>query len=195
MAGASLCALAQDQQPTLISLGDSVQAAPAAPARTLPNYRYVDMDRLLDGYTMAREYNAKMVTLQNDFEAKAKKHQQNIEYQTKQIQKKMEGRLYKTEIAYNADMKKLQKAQETAEAEMKKLQEDLQKKMVDYQALVMDSVTKYVAAYNAGKHYDAILLKAATLFIEPDLDITAELLTGLNFDYAKQQTATPATAQ
>lgn len=44
----------------------------------------------------------------------------------------------------------------------------------------------YIEEYNKTRGYDAILMKAATLYISPDLDITDEVLEGLNARYNKK---------
>ncbi len=53
------------------------------------------------------------------------------------------------------------------------------------QQTVNDSIENYIKEYNASKGYDAIFFKAATLYIDPELDITEEIVTGLNERYNK----------
>ena len=53
------------------------------------------------------------------------------------------------------------------------------------QQAVNDSIEAFVKEYNKTRGYDAILLKNATLFINPDLDITNEIVEGLNARYNK----------
>ena len=51
--------------------------------------------------------------------------------------------------------------------------------------IVNDSIMSYIKEYNESHHYDAIFMKAATLYINPDLDITDEIIEGLNARYNK----------
>ena len=53
------------------------------------------------------------------------------------------------------------------------------------QRTVNDSIQAFIKDYNKTRGYDAILYKNATLYINPDLDITSEVLEGLNARYNK----------
>ena len=53
------------------------------------------------------------------------------------------------------------------------------------QKTIQDSIESYIKIYNAQKGYDAILMKAATLYINPALDVTDEVVKGLNERYNK----------
>ena len=48
-----------------------------------------------------------------------------------------------------------------------------------------DSIEAFIKEYNKTRGYDAILFKAATLYINPALDITNEVVEGLNARYNK----------
>jgi outer membrane protein len=53
------------------------------------------------------------------------------------------------------------------------------------QQAVNDSIKAFIAEYNKTRGYDAILIKNATLYINPALDITDEVVEGLNARYNK----------
>jgi outer membrane protein len=53
------------------------------------------------------------------------------------------------------------------------------------QQSVNDSIQAFIKDYNASHGYDAILFKAATLYVNPALDITEEVIEGLNARYNK----------
>jgi outer membrane protein len=61
----------------------------------------------------------------------------------------------------------------------------MQQQYMEAQKIVNDSIQKFIEVYNAQHGYDAILLKAATLYIDPALDITDEVVEGLNARYNK----------
>lgn len=75
--------------------------------------------------------------------------------------------------------------QNEAQRQVSTLENNMQKAMMDAQKTVNDSITKFIEEYNATRGYDAILYKNATLYINPALDITNEVVEGLNARYNK----------
>ena len=56
----------------------------------------------------------------------------------------------------------------------------------------IDSLNNFLAEYNKTRHYDAILLYAPGELFNPALDITNDIIEGLNAKYKK---ANPAKAE
>ena len=151
-------------------------AKPAATAKgaehVLPNYRYVDIDTVLSKYQLAIEYSEAM--LENSIKAFANS-----------MQNKYQNNQYTSEQAFNADQTKLQQMQNNASASMEKMQRSNLEAAAAADKTVQDSIHSFIERYNAKHHYDAILMKAATLYIDPALDITEEVVEGLNAGYTK----------
>ena len=151
----------------------------------LPNYRYVDSDSLLLNYNLAKDYSEEMLRLQNSYDNTARQRQSALENLAGQFQQKMQNNQYTSEQQYNADMATLQQRQNSAQNELGQLQVTMQNQMSEAQKIVQDSIMSYIEDYNATHHYDAIFMKAATLYIDPALDITDEIIKGLNERYNK----------
>jgi outer membrane protein len=92
---------------------------------------------------------------------------------------------YLSEASFNQDQQKLAGMQSSAQKSMEQLEASMQQQYMEAQKIVNDSIQKFIEVYNAQHGYDAILLKAATLYINPDLDITDEVVEGLNARYNK----------
>ena len=85
--------------------------------------------------------------------------------------------------------------QQSKEAELKQraekmqtLEQELMTKIADKQSSetvkVMNAIMAYVREYNAAnQQFDIIITKAATLYINPAMDITNEIVEGLNEEY------------
>ena len=56
---------------------------------------------------------------------------------------------------------------------------------VQWQKQLQDSINSFVIDYNKEKKYDAILYKAAGVYFNPSLDITNDVIEGLNARYNK----------
>lgn len=86
--------------------------------------------------------------------------------------------------------------QQAKEAELKQraekmqtLEQELMSKIAEKQSSetvkVMNAILAYVREYNAAnQQFDIILTKAATLYVNPAMDITDEIVKGLNEEYS-----------
>lgn len=178
----------------LTSCGDKQEnAKPAAPKaartaqteRTLPNYRYVDLDTVLSRYNLAKDYNEEMLRMQTNMESEVKRHENSIQNLATQMQNKMQNNTYLSQESYDADQRKLASMQASAQKSVGTLQQNFQTAAIKAQQTVNDSIEAFIKEYNASHGYDAILFKAATLYIDDTLDITDEVVEGLNARYNK----------
>lgn len=162
-------------------------AAPAAKTATeaLPNYRYVDIDTVLTKYNLAKDYSEEMLRMQNNMESEVKRHENSIQSLASQIQNKMQNNGYLSEASYKADQEKFNNMQANAQRSVAALQSNFENAAMAGQKNVNDSIVAFINDYNAKKGYDAIFLKNATLYINPALDITNEVVEGLNARYNK----------
>lgn len=160
-------------------------AKTAAAKQDLPNYRYVDIDTVLSKYKLAVEYSEAMLEMQNKLENEAKRHENSIKAFANSMQNKYQNNQYTSEQAFNADQTKLQQMQNNASASMEKMQRSNLEAAAAADKTVQDSIHSFINRYNSKHHYDAILMKAATLYIDPALDITEEVIEGLNAGYTK----------
>ncbi|MDE5849044.1 MAG: OmpH family outer membrane protein [Muribaculaceae bacterium] len=166
------------------------KAAPAAKVAasdslTLPNYRYVDMDTLLTRYILAKDYNEEMIRMQNNLESETKKHQTSLQSLASQIQNKVQNNSYLSQESFDTDQQKLASMQSNAERSVGMMQQKYAEAAAKAQQAVADSVTAFIEMYNKKHGYDAIFNKAAALHFNPALDITDEIVEGLNARYNK----------
>lgn len=152
----------------------------------LPNYRYVDIDTILAKYNLAKDYNEEMMRMQGNLENEIKRHDNAIKSFGSQMQNKYQNNQY-TEQSFNADQSKLQQMQQSAQSQIEKMQASSAQAAMEAEKVIQDSIRNFIDEFNATRHYDAILNKAATLYIDPALDITNEVVEGLNARYNKQK--------
>lgn len=151
----------------------------------LPNYRYVDLDSVLSKYNLAKDYNEEMLRMQNNMENEVKRHENSIQSFANTMQNKMQNNGYLSEASYKQDQQKIAGMQQTAQKTVANLQNNYQNAAMQAQKTVNDSIEAFIKEYNAKRGYDAIFFKAATLYINPALDITQEVIEGLNARYNK----------
>ena len=164
--------------------------ATSADGATIPssiNIRYIDGDSVLAHYQLAKDLQeATMRAVQRIDNARNAKGSE-IQKFAASIQQKAQSNGYLTEASYNADMQKLQKMQQDAENYLAGLSRNADNELAQQQIQLNDSIEKFIKEYNAAKKYDAILYKNAGVYFNPALDITNEVIEGLNARYTKPE--------
>lgn len=157
----------------------------AVETEALPNYRYVDLDTLLTKYILAKDYNEEMMRMQENLENETKRHQTSLQSFASQIQNKVQNNSYLSQESFDTDQQKLASMQTNAEKSVGMMQQKYAEAAAKAQQAVNDSIMAFVEQYNKKHGYDAIFNKAAALHFNKDLDITDEIVEGLNARYNK----------
>lgn len=147
---------------------------------------YIDSDSLISGYLMYKD-------LSTEFQLKAEKVQKelntkaaNFETQIKSFQNKVEKGLI-TRGEAQRQQGELEAEQQTIlqyrDGKMKELQEE---EMVMTNN-ISENVKQYIQRYNSNKKYKMIINTSVSTNVvvaaDPSLNITAEVLVGLNSEY------------
>lgn len=185
---------------TATSCGGSTSSDPAAgaPAQaatadgatsSVLNIRYIDSDSLMAHYNLAKDFQEASMRAVSKIESARQAKAGEIQKFAAAIEQKARSNGYLSEDSYNADMQKLQKMQQDAENYLANLSRNTENELGQQQLQLNDSIENYVKLYNASKGYDAILFKAAGIYFNPKLDITRDIIDGLNARYNKVESA------
>lgn len=162
------------------------QAVPADGATTTSlNIRYIDSDSLMTHYNLAKDFQEASMRAVSKIESARQAKANEIQKFAAAIEQKARSNGYLSEASYNADMQKLQKMQQDAENYLANLSRNTENELGQQQLQLNDSIENYIKVYNASKGYDAILFKAAGVYFNPSLDITRDIINGLNARYNK----------
>lgn len=156
-------------------------------ASNLPNYRYVDQDSILAKYNLAKDYDEEMLRMQNNAESQIRQHENKIQNFATQVQNKMQNNGYLTQESYQQDERTMVNMQNDYQRSAATLQNNLATAAAQAQKAITDSITSFIEDYNKTRGYDAIFFKGAALYINPELDITDEVIEGLNARYNKMK--------
>ena len=151
----------------------------------LPNYRYVDLDSVLSNYNLAKDYNEEMLRMQSNMQSEVKRHENSLQSLATTMQNKIQNNGYLSEASLQADQQQYADMQNKAQRAVAALQNNFETTALIAQKTVNDSIEAFIQEYNLTKGYDAIFFKAAALYINPALDITGEVIEGLNARYNK----------
>ena len=150
---------------------------------------FVNLDSLVRGYDMyfdlRDEFEAKAKGKENDFGARRKK----FETEMRDFQEKIEKGL-----VTRSQAQQLQEGLQRREQEILQLGQQMQAELAEEEAVMLrriqDNIQKFIRQYNADKGYRLILSNPngnVVLYGEPALNITNEVLSGLNDSYVKVQ--------
>ncbi|MDR3188927.1 MAG: OmpH family outer membrane protein [Prevotellaceae bacterium] len=148
---------------------------------------YVNIDSLVRGYDMyfdlQQEFEAKAKKKDGDFTARMKK----FETDARDFQEKVEKGL-----VTRSQAQQLQEGLAKREQELVQLRQQLQGELQEEESVMLrqiqNNIQRYIIEYNKGKRHSLILSTSGSnvvLYGDPALNITSEVLDGLNEAYVK----------
>lgn len=153
------------------------------------NIRYVDFDSVMANYEYAKEQGKVLEQIATQLQQYQNSLGNRLAKKQNEIQQKMQSNAYTSEEQYKKDMADLQSLDQSSSAQYAKRAEADQARVNEIQKNVKDAIDEFVIEFNKEKQYDAILDKSAGLYFNPALDITGEIVNGLNEAYAKKKAA------
>ncbi len=154
---------------------------------------YVRLDSLMSGYDMYNELSA-------EFEAKAKAADADLTSRGRALERRFADAQNKFDkgLVTRAEAAELQQRLERDQRNFMELQGRKQEELAEENQVMLNkilySVEEFIAEFNSDYRYAMILTTsggAPVLHADPQLDITAEVLKGLNDRYAQTKGKTP----
>jgi len=188
----ALCLVSCDNKKTGTPKTEAKTETVASPAAGSHEGRiaYVDMDTLQVKYEYLKTEKANLEKESAALEAELGRMGQNLQNEYVAFQKKAQaGTLSQAEG--EAAQKKLQQMQQSLEERKQTMSAQLMKKTDAFTKELQEKLDQYLLKYNTDKHYDYILQYqkgGSILFANPALDITADVVKGMNEeDQAKKK--------
>ncbi|MCD8387045.1 MAG: OmpH family outer membrane protein [Bacteroidales bacterium] len=176
------------------------EAAPASstgaqlgdPFETSINIRYVSQDSIYKYYVFAQTTTLEIQQLYIDLESYRNQLGNQLQAQANQIQQKAQNNQYLSQATYENDVKALNSKQSNFEnlIAQRAAQVDAQAQLK--QQALEDSINNFIVQFNKSRQYDAILERKFNLYLNPALDITQDVIEGLN---ARYQMPAPAASK
>ena len=150
---------------------------------------YINMDTLLNNYTQSRELNEaflkKLEANRTELNIKVK----NFDREAAEFRNKVENNGFMTrERAEQAQMDLMIKQQNLQKLQQE-MTENAQREQIEINRKLYDAITNFLTEYNKAKGFQLILsttLGGNVLFAQEGFDITNEVVSQLNEQYAKK---------
>src|ERR1700743_3837710 len=178
----------------LVSFAASAQTAPAAsPAVKTDDIKsantivFVNSDTLLNNYDYYKAVKAKLQTLSQQAQAELAAKGTAFQKEVAAYQKSASSL---TPMQKSATEKKLAKKQQDLQVLGESTQKQLQDESADENAKLYDRIAAYLKNYTQQKGYKIVLTYSKSnptmLYGDASLDVTKEVLVGLNDEYKKE---------
>ncbi len=177
------------------SATSSTETAAADTTATAGSIVFFNMDKVMEGYDMANDLNSVFETKANGIQAEIDRRGKKLEKDANDFQNKVDKGLLTSSVAQVQYQKLQQQQQDYQQYAVRKQQEMAEEQQVMMNNIA-DAIAQYVQAYNEEHQYAMILATAGNILSTPvvcglsSLDITEELLAGLNAEYIKTKEAT-----
>ena len=155
---------------------------------------FFNIDKVMENYDMANDLRSVVETKVNGIQAEIDRRGNKLQKDANDFQNKVDKGLLTTSVA-NAQYQKLQQQQnDYQQYAMRKQQEMAEEQQVMINQ-IMNAISEYVKEYNAEKQYALILTSSGDILSTPvvtgsqALDITDDILAGLNAAYVKTKAA------
>ena len=150
---------------------------------------YVDLDSLMSNYNLAKDINKAMMRKEEDFKMKLNDKYKALQADQADFERKYKNNIYATpERAQEEYNRIVKKEQEIIQLEQQ-LTAEFEKEGLEKNQILRDSISQFIKEYNEQKGYDYILTKLGEniLYANETLNITKEIVDGLNSRYAASQ--------
>ena len=153
---------------------------------------YFDLDRVLEEYDMANDLRSVVETKVNSINQEVNRRGSKLDKDAKALQDKLNKGLLTQSVA-EQQYQKLQQSQGEFQNYAAQKQQEIAEEQQVMMNQIADAINSFVEKYNAEKGYAMILttqgdiLSAPVVNADPALDITDELLEGLNAAYVAEK--------
>ena len=155
---------------------------------------FFNIDKVMEGYDMANDLRSVVETKVNGIQSEIDRRGNKLQKDANDFQNKMDKGLLTTSVA-NAQYQQLQKQQNDYQQYVVRKQQEMQEEQQVMLNQIMNAISEFVQAYNVEKQYALILTTSGDILPAPvvtgsaALDITDEILAGLNAEYVKTKAA------
>ncbi len=148
----------------------------------------VDIDSLATQYEYCKAGLKTLEAKQNTYRQQLTAKGEALQNAVVAFQKKMQSGGYTTQAEAEKAQAQLQKQQQALQTYQENVENEMAKATENYQQVLRDSLNNYLREFNKDNRYKLILSKSGdnVLYAAPTVDITKEVLAGLNKRYKKQ---------
>ncbi len=173
--------------------GEKTETAPAQPVATTNvngiKIAFVDIDSLLTNYELSITINKEMLRKEENMRMTLSEKAKDIQADIDDFQRKLENNVYATQKRAEEEQNRILKRREDYEKLSERLAAELAAESQKNNVVLRDSINSYLQEYNKNNGYDLIISRVGDnlLYANPTLDITKDVIEGLNKRYQESK--------
>ena len=155
---------------------------------------FFNMDKVMNGYDMANDLTSVFETKTSGIQSEIDRRGKKLEKDMKDFQNKVDKGLLTQSVA-QVQYQKLQEQQQSYQQYVVRKQQEMSEEQQVLMNQIANAIAEYIEVYNAEKGFGMIIATGGNILTTPvvtgaaRLDITEELLAGLNAEYIKTKDA------
>lgn len=148
----------------------------------------VDIDSLANQYDYCIEGQKALAAKQNGYRNQLNAKGQALQRAMIELQKKAQSGGFTSQAQAEQAQASLQRQQQALQQYQETIEREMNKATEAYQKTLRDSLNSFLRTYNADGRFKVILSKSGdnVLYVDPAVDITRDVVTGLNQRYSKK---------
>ncbi len=167
---------------------DKMDEKPAAAQPVSTNglkIAFIEVDSIMTQYNFCKDYQKILEKRGNNIQSALSTQERNLEAAINNFQKKVQNNGFSSQNEYESQQAAIQRQQEQYVAARDRLASELQSETDKFNKALHDSIQHFIEKYNKDKKFSLILTKQGDniLFGDKSLDVTAEVVAGLNKAY------------
>lgn len=148
----------------------------------------VNIDTLASQYEYCKEGLKQLEAKQKGYQQQLQAKGQALQNAAVAFQKKLQSGGYTSQQEAEKAQAQLQKQQQSLQSYQESIENEMMKATENYQKVLRDSLNNYLKDFNKDGRYKLILSRSGdnVLYAAPSVDITDEIVSGLNKRYKKK---------
>ena len=159
------------------------QAEQAQPALSGLKIAYINVDSLLANYEFWKDLSEQMTQKAENYRLLLAEERNKFEKDVDDFNRKLQNNVYSSAERAQSEQNRLAKKQQDLEEKIAKYNNELSLEDSQNMQKVSEKIDKYIREYNKTHGYNLIINKASLLLADDSMDITADILNGLNAEY------------
>lgn len=144
---------------------------------------YVDVDSLLSAYLFYQDLAEQMLKKEENSRLLLTEEAEKLQKDVEDFNRKLQNNVYSSQERVNQEQNRLLKKQQEFEELEAKLSNELMIESNKNAEKVSQAVNAFLKEYNKEKGFNLILSKATIMLADESMDITVEVIAGLNEGY------------
>ncbi len=144
---------------------------------------YINVDSLLANYAFYQDLAEEMTRKEENYRLVLTEEGKKLQKEIDDFQKKLENGVYSSRERAESEQNRLAKKQQALQEKTQKYSVELDTEGAANSQRISESVENYIKEYNKSHGFNLIISKASLLYADETLNITAEVLEGLNAAY------------